>query len=326
MKSILSLYLVIILFAAGEVLAIAQGSPEIPRIGVLVPWSGPSEVDRKRDRDAFMLRLEELGYFDEKNIRIEWRYANSTAARLYQFAEELVRLKPAVIVASGTTAISVALKVTKSVPIVMVSGGNPVSRGFVKTLPMPGGNVTGLSSTTVGHEGKRLELFRETFPTIMRVVILNADKAKRRAQSYENDGKALGLNIELVHINRPDDLTAALASIVSMRPDALVTVRNLFTIHHADQIVEFALNNRLPAMFEARHFVISGGLMSYGIDYTTSWRRAAVYVDKILKGANPATLPVEPPQLELVVNLKTAKKIGVTIPPEILLEANEVIK
>jgi ABC-type uncharacterized transport system substrate-binding protein len=326
MKTIYSLFLVIFVLTLGERQATAQITPKIPRIGVLVPWPNSSEDDEKRDREAFMLGLKAHGYVDEKNIHIEWRYADGKADRLHNFAEELVRLNPSAIVASGTTAISIALKVTKTVPIVMVSGGNPVGRGFVKSLSMPGGNITGLSSSVARDAGKRLDLLKETFPGVTRVAILNADRAKRRAQSYEKDVSALGLLMENVQVSDPQELNTAFARIVSMRPAALVTVRNLFTIRQAKQIIEFALQNRFPAIYEAREFVTSGGLMSYGIDYTASWRRAAVYLQKILKGANPATLPVEPPQLELVINLKTAEKIGVKIPPEILLDANEVIK
>jgi putative ABC transport system substrate-binding protein len=326
MKTIFSILLIIALSGLPLPSAALQDSPKLPRIGVLTPWSDPSEGDNKRYREAFFLGLKELGYVEEKNIHIEWRYGDAKLDRLHHFAEDLVRLNPSVIIATGTTAIVIAMKVTQTVPIVMVSGGDPVNRGFVKSLSVPGGNITGFSSSTADLSAKRIELLKETFLTTRHVVVLNADRARRRAQNYVKAGKALGLQVETVRVLTPEDLSTAFAKIEAIRPDALVTVRNFLTILHAEEIAAFALKNRLPAIYEARRFVTSSGLMSYGIDYTTSWRHAAIYVDKILKGANPGNIPVEPPQLELVINLKTAEKIGVTIPPEILLEANEVIK
>ena len=262
MKMIFVLLAMIMVLTFGIAPASSQVPTQIPRIGMLLPWSDTPEDDRKRDVDAFLLGLKELGYIDERSVSIEWRYADGKADRLHHFAQELVRLNPSVIVASGTTAISIVMKATKTIPVVMLSSGNPVTRGFVKSLSMPGGNVTGFSSSPVGHGAKRLELLKETFPTTTRVVIFNADRVRRRAQTYEKDGKALGLNVELVHVAGPKDLNAAFAKIANMRSDALMVVRNVFTIRHAEQIAEFALRNRLPAIYEAREFVTSGGLMS----------------------------------------------------------------
>jgi putative ABC transport system substrate-binding protein len=201
-----------------------------------------------------------------------------------------------------------------------------VGRGFVKSFSAPGGNLTGLSSVAEGDEGKRVELLKEVFPWVSRVFILNADKRTSRAESYLREGKGRGVFFEVLHVYSSEELKRTLAKLPTTSTDALTTVRNAFTITHAEQITDFALQNRLAAIYESREFTEKGGLMSYGVNYTASWRRAAFYVDKILRGGNPAVLPVEPPQFEFLINLRTAGKMGHRIPPEILLEANEVIK
>jgi putative ABC transport system substrate-binding protein len=208
----------------------------------------------------------------------------------------------------------------------MISGGDPVGRGFVKSLSVPGGNVTGLSSVADGDEGKRVELLKDAFPWVSRVFVLNADKRKSRVENYLEEGQRVALVFEALHVYSREQLNQGFARLVTTRSDALITVRNAFTIRPAEQIAAFALKNRLPSMYESREFVEKGGLMSYGVNYTASWRRSAFYVDKVLKGANPAVLPVEPPQFEFLVNLRTANKIGFELPPEILLEANEVVQ
>ena len=303
----------------------AQVALQAPRVGVLMPGSA-RDSDEQRDRRAFLLGFKELGYVPGQNILFEYRGADQKHDSLPQLANDLLRLKVSAIVAVGTAAIDVATKATKTVPIVMVSGGNPVGRGFVKSLSVPGGNVTGLSSVAEGDEGKRVELLKDAFPWVSRVTVLNADKRKTRVASYLREGKGVGVEFEVVHVYSSEELKHALGKITSRRSDAIITVRNAFTIGHAEQIAEFAIKNRLPSIYESREFVEKGGLMSYGVNYTASWRRSAFYVDKILKRANPALLPVEPPQFEFLINLKTADKMGHRIPPEILLEANEVIK
>jgi len=305
--------------------AVAQSPLQAPRIGVLMPGSA-QDLDKQPDLRAFHQGFKEFGYVGGQNVVFEYRGAEQKVQLLPHLAAELVRLKVSVIVAVGTTAIDAAVKATRTIPIVMISGGDPVGRGFVKSLSVPGGNVTGLSSVADGDEGKRVELLKEAFPWVSRVFVLNADKRKSRVENYLEEGQRVALVFEALHVYSREQLNQGFARLVTTRSDALITVRNAFTIRHADQIVDFALKKRLPSMYESREFVEKGGLMSYGVNYTASWRRSAFYVDKVLKGANPALLPVEPPQFEFLVNLRTAKKIGFELPPEILLEANEVVQ
>lgn len=302
--------------------AIAQSSFQPSRIGVLVP--GPLQaMDEQRNLNAFFESFKQLGYVAGKNINFEFRAAERNLALLPRLATELVQLKVAVMVVVGTTAIDAAIKITKNIPIVMISGGNPVARGFVKSAAVPGGNVTGMSSTTEGDEGKRLELLKETFPWINRVLLLNADKRTSRVENYRQAEPRFAFFT--LNVFNPEDLKRTLGSLRITSSDALIAVRNAFTISHAEQIAAFALKNRLPSIYESREFVDRGGLMSYGVNYTASWQRSAFFVDKILKGARPAVLPIEPPQFEFLINLKTAAIMKHRLPPEILLEANEII-
>jgi putative ABC transport system substrate-binding protein len=296
-----------------------------PRVGVLMPRS-PTDPGEKRDLNAFVQGFKDLGYIDGRNIVIEYQGADQKPNLLPQLAGELLRLRVSVIVAVGTTAIDAALKATKTIPIVMISGGDPVGRGVVKGYSVPGGNVTGLYSTTDGDEGKRVELLKEAFPWVSRVLVLNADRNRSRVASYLREGSVLAVGVEVVDVYSSEDLKQAFDKIMAMHPDGLITVRNVFTIRHAEEIANFALKNRLPSIHGGREFVEKGGLMSYGVNYTEQWRRSAFYVDKILKGASPAVLPLEPPRFEFLVNLRTANKMGYIIPPEILLEAHEVLK
>ena len=325
MKSLLSVLLIITVLALDEGLAQGQQSAKIPRIGVLSSGSASSRRAKKSFREIFE-GLRDLGYTEGKNIVIEYRYADRKLDRLTHLATELVRLKVALIVAIGATTIGYAIKATKTVPIVMVGGGDAVSRGYVKSLAQPGGNVTGLSSYLEGQEAKRMELLKETLPAISRVAVLNSRKTKRAVGEYQRAGKALGMDVQVVNFQKAEEIENALSKIVAIHPDALIVISHTFTLRNGKKIVQFSLKNRIPALFPRKRFVRAGGLMSYHVNRLAMYRRTATYVDKILKGANPAILPVEPPQLELVINLKTARQIGVKIPPEILLEANEVIK
>lgn len=303
--------------------AIAQPTLQAPRVGVLMPGS-IEDLDEQRDLQGFVQGFKELGYVSGENIIFEFRPAERKISLLPRLASELVRLKVSVIVAVGTTAIAAAIKATKSIPIVMVSGGEPVGRGFVKSLSFPGGNVTGLSSAAEGDEEKRLELLKEAFPRVERIIVLNADRRKSRVESYLRGRQ--GFAFEVLDVYSVQELSETLAALTPNVSDALITVRNAFTIRHAEQITDFALKKRLPGIYESREFVEKGGIMSYGVNYRASWRRSAFYVDKILNGESPAVLPVEPPQFEFLVNLRTARRMGYELPPEILLEANEVIR
>lgn len=323
MRTISLLVLSLVIFDGGP--AAAQALRQVPRIGFLMP-GGTTDKEAKRDLEAFVQGLKEVGYVIGEDIIVEYHAANRKINELPRLAAELVRSDVALIVAVGTTAITVVLQATKTMPIVMISGGNPVNRGFVKSLAEPGGNVTGLSSATVGETGKRLELLKDVFPKISRVMILNADRRTERVENSIKAGREQGMVVEAVHAHSAEELTQALAKIASQRPDALITVRNAFTIRYAEEIVNFTVKHRLRSIFASREFIEKGGLMSFGVDYTASWRRSADYVDKILKGASPAVIPIEPPQFEFVVNLRTANKMQWKIPPQILLEANEVIR
>lgn len=320
---LLLLFVAVLAFVEGS--AGAQRQPQVPRIGVLLSGPRPT-LGGQPNRQLFLQGLQELGYVEGKNIVIEYRSANGKLDLLPDLAAELISLKVSVIVANAPTAIGSAIRETKTIPIVMVGGGNPVGRGFVKSLSVPGGNVTGLSGDVRGLDGKRLELLKEAFPGIARVAILNPQRRKVSVDNYERAAKALGVNVETVDVHSPAEFETAFLKLTSMRSDALITMRELLSIQYARQIAEFALKKRIPAMYESEEFVKAGGLMSYGVNYRAQWQRAAFYVDKILKGASPASLPVEPPQIQFVINLATARKIGRAIPPEILLEANEVIK
>jgi len=286
----------------------------------------PSSLRQQSLRQLFLSGLLRLGYIEGQNIFIEYRYAFGRLENLTTWATALVQLNVSLIVADSAIALDYAMKATKTIPIVMAGGGNVVKHGLVESLTRPGGNVTGLSHYLKGSTTKRMELFKETLPSISRVAVLNSSPQKSGVRTYKRVGKALGVDVQAVEFRRAEDIEEALSSIKVMRPDALVTTGTAFIrSRNAKKIVQFILKKRLPSMHSSRRLAILGGLMSYHVNQTAMISRAAVYVDKILKGANPATLPIEPPQFELLINLKTAKKIGVTIPPEILLEANHVI-
>ncbi len=323
MNTILSALLIISVSALGTTPATPQDTQKIPRIGLLASGS-PSTIGHQRHRQALLQGLEELGYVDGKNIIIEYRYANGKLSLLPELAADLIRLKVSVIIPTSSTALLPVLEATKSIPIVEVTA-NP-RLGYIKSYAEPGGNVTGLSSHAEGLEAKRIEILKESFPGISRVMILDPPRASRTIPEYQRAAQALGIGLEPIRVRNREEFSSVFAKIEKMHPDALITIRNTLTYRYAQQIARFAVENRIPLFADDRYFVESGALMSFGVNYRANWRRAAVFVDKILKGANPATLPVEPPELELVINLKTAEKIGVTIPPEILLEANEVIK
>jgi putative ABC transport system substrate-binding protein len=241
-----------------------------------------------------------------------------------------VALKVDVIVAATTPAAVAAKKATTSIPIVIVNVPDPVGTGLVASLARPGANITGLSSLAVDLSGKRLELLKEAVPKLSRVaVVWNSEDRGMTLISKQIQAAAppLGLTIQPVGVRDPNDVGGALVKMSQDRPDALFTIADRLTALHEKQLVEFAVKNRLPAMFEDEVFVMAGGLMAYGPDRPGMWRRAAIYVDKILKGTKPAELPVEQPtKFELVINLKTAKQIGVEIPQSVLYRADKVIK
>jgi putative ABC transport system substrate-binding protein len=304
----------------------AQQPTKIPRIGYLSP-SFPSTAGR---REALRQGLRELGYVEGKNVVIEWRFAEDKADRLAGLAAELVRLKVEVIVTSGPAATRAAKEATSTIPIVMAQDTDPVGNGFVASLARPGGNITGLATLAPEIGGKRLELLKEIVPKLSRVAVLGTSTQPGSAQQLkevERAAGALGVKLQYLDVLDPKDIEIAFREAGKGRADVVLTLTSPILISHRAQLADLAVKNRLPAMYAQPEYVEDGGLMTYGVNLNDLFRRAATYVDKILKGAKPADLPVEQPKkFELVINLKTAKQIGLTIPPTVLARADRVIK
>jgi ABC-type uncharacterized transport system substrate-binding protein len=280
--------------------------------------------------DAFREGLRQFGYVEGQNLVIRYQWAEGQQERYTVLAQELVRLQPDVILTSGTPGTLAAKQATQSIPIVTAVAGDPVATGLVASLAQPGSNVTGLSALAPELEGKRLELFTQAVPQLSRVVaLLNpANPFTTIAwQAIQPAAAALGVQLQPVEVRDPHDLDRALATLTAARPDGLIVVPDRFLLAYRASIVQFMAEHRLPGMFPYREFVQEGGLLAYGPDYTDMFRRAATYVAKILRGVKPADLPMEQPtKFEFVINLKTAKALGLTIPPTVLFQANEVIR
>jgi len=310
-------------------LAVAAQQPATrPRIAYLGPSSPSLE---SQNVEAFRQGLRDLGYIDGQNITIEYRWAEGRDDRLPDLAAELVRLKVDVIVTSGTPGAVAAKQATKTIPIVMASSGDPVLSGLVVSLAQPGGNVTGYSTRPGELEGKRLELLKRAAPKVSRVAVLwNPDNRTNHAFYQHTQIAAKTLRVTLqpaVDARRVADFEHAFATIAGARPNALVVLPDRLLLAHRRRIVDFAAHNRLPAMYPYREYVDDGGFMSYGTRYTDLFRAAATFVDKILKGMKPADIPVQQAtNFEFIINLKTAKALGLTIPPSLLGRADEVIQ
>jgi putative ABC transport system substrate-binding protein len=280
--------------------------------------------------ETFRRALRELGYTEGQNITIETRFAGGDATRLREAAVELVRLNVDIIVSRGPSATRAAKEATSRIPIVMVFDSDPVGMGFVASLARPGGNITGLTSMTPELDGKRLQLLKEMLPRLTRVAVLwNPTEPGVRVSLRETEtaGRTLGIQIVSLEIHAHKDLKSAIEGAKRGRTEALIVLRDPITSLGRTTLVKLADEYRIPTMYSDERFVAIGGLLSYGPSRYDSYRRAAVYVDKILKGAKPADLPVEQPtKFELVVNLKTAKALGLTIPPVLLLRADQVIE
>jgi ABC-type uncharacterized transport system substrate-binding protein len=306
----------------------AQPPAKIPRIGIL--WFGSPVVGLSPHMEAFRQGLRELGYTEGQNIVIESRHAAMRPALLPDLAANLALSKVDVIVAAGDPAIHAARHVTSTIPIVMVAGADPVGSGLVTSLARPGGNLTGLSALSPELSGKRLQLLTEALPQVSRVAVLwnPADPAKALdLRETQATGQALGVQLQLLEVRGPEDFESAFAAMTRDRAEALITLGDPLTVSHRMRIVDLAAKSRLPTMYDVREFVEAGGLMAYGPSLADLFRRAAAYVDKILKGAKPGTLPVEQPmKFELIINLKTAKALGLTIPPSVLFLADQVIQ
>jgi putative ABC transport system substrate-binding protein len=321
----MGIFAIVLTFAFGGEGVQAQQAKKVPQIGFLTTGSGSG-----LNTEAFRLGLRELGYVEGKNIIIEYRRAEGRLERLPELAEELVRLKVDLIVAPQTPAALAAKKATQTTPIIIVAAAEPVGSGLVATLARPGGNVTGLS-LVAGFEisGKQLELLKEALPKLTHVAAL-ANPANKPTAGFlkeaELAARSLGVQLHVFEARDPNELDGAFSAIKKEHPGALFVIAAPF-IGTNSRIVSFATSSRLPAIYPYRESVDAGGLMSYGPNQPDLYHRGATYVDKILKGAKPAELPVEQPtKFEFIINLKAAKQIGLTIPPSVLYRADKVIR
>jgi putative tryptophan/tyrosine transport system substrate-binding protein len=320
---VIALIAIMLTLSSGQ-LAEAQQPKKVPRVGIL--FIG----DRNQPHlEAFKQGLREHGYTEGKNIVLEYRYAEGKEDRLPDLAAELVQLKVDIIVVTTDSSAQAVQKATKTIPIV-VTTGDPVAWGLAESLAKPGSNVTGLSVLLADLSGKRVEILRETFPKLARLATLWNPLEKVATPVFKETSlaaQALSLQLHSFEVQTPQDIEKAFMDIPKVRPNALLVILSPLVTLHSKRIVEMALKQHLPGMYPTRQFAEEGGLMAYGPLIGDLYRRAATYVEKILKGANPADLPVEQPtKFEFVINLKTAKQIGLTIPPNVLARADKVIK
>jgi len=324
-KPIALILALILAVVAAPLAAEGQQVGKVYRIGYLSIASGPSPRT-----EALRQGLRELGYIEGKNITIEYRFAQEKADRLRGLATELVNLKVDLIVTGGPTATRAAQQATRTLPVVMAWGGDPVEARFVASLAQPGSNITGLTSMATELGSKRLGLLKEAVPHISRVAVLwNPSHSEASASFRETEGatRALGLSLESIEVRSAADLEGAFRRAVTRHADALTVLLDPVTLLNEAKVAELAARSRIPSIFYERRFATAGGLMAYGPLDEDLHRRAAGYVDKILKGAKPADLPVEQPtKFEVVINLKTAKALGLTIPPSLLQRADEIIQ
>jgi putative tryptophan/tyrosine transport system substrate-binding protein len=302
----------------------AEQPARVPQIGYLMHRSGATEFDQ-----AFLEALRSLDYVEGQNIAIEWRFSDGDDTALPALATELVDRQVNVLV-TASSAIPAAKDATSRIPIVMATSGDPVSDGFVVSLGRPGGNITGLSALHPSLTGKRLELLKDVVPRVSRVAVLrNAGNpsSEREFSETEAAGQILDLELQPLPLRRGEDLEEAFAAATAYGAHALLVLSDAFTFTHRRRIIELAVDSRLPSMFPTKAYTEAGGLICYGPNVVDLYRRAAYYVDRILKGTKPADLPVEQPmRFDFVVNLKTAKELGITFPNEIMLQVTEVIQ
>jgi putative ABC transport system substrate-binding protein len=305
----------------------AQQPKKVTRIGFLAPPTAPFLSTRV---EAFRQGLRQLGYLEGKNISIEYRYAEGKLDRLPHLAAELVHLKPDVILTASEIGVLAAKNATSTIPIVFAVAEDAVESGLVSSLARPGGNVTGLTILAADLGGKRLELLKESFPKVVRVAFLWRSGGPRENLPFtemESAAKAFGLRLQSLPVRGLDDFQPQFEAAKREGAQGLITTPDPLINTQQLRVLDFAAKNRLPAMYPSSEFVDLGGLMSYAPNYLDLFRRAATYVDKILKGAKPADLPVEQPiKFEFIINLKAAKQIGLTIPPNVLVRADKVIK
>ncbi len=312
--------------------ALAQQQPnKVPRIAFLSGRGSPTAANPDPNADAFREGLRDLGYVEGKNILIEYRYAGGVASRGLEFVAELVQLKVDVLVSPYFPAIRAAKIATNSIPIVMITTADPVASGFVESLAHPGGNITGITRLTEELGAKRLQLLKDVIPRVSRIgVIWNDDdrNASRRLKNYEEAARTLKLQILPLPIRGTNpDLAGAIQAAVDGRVSAIIVTRSPLLLAHQKELFALLNKNRLPSICEGREEAQAGGLLSYAASDAASFRRAAVYLDKILRGAKPANLPVEQPTtFELVINMQTANALGIKFPNSILISADKVIE
>jgi putative tryptophan/tyrosine transport system substrate-binding protein len=305
--------------------ALAQPQSKVPKIG----WLGARSASAPA-REVFTRELRALGYAEGKNIAFEYRYAGGKLHRLPALVDELVRLNVDVLLTPSTPAAVAGKNATKTIPIVFYSGSDPVAAGLVDSLARPGGNITGFTTMSAVLAGKRLELLKETVPKLARVAALWNPHDPISEQSWKESqlpAREMGLQLHPIEVSRADKFESAFQGAIKARSAALALMESSFFFSNQKQIVDLATKHHLAAIYGNVEFVVSGGLMSYGADRDEPYRRAASMVNKILKGAKPADLPVEQPKkFEFIINLKTAKQIGLTIPPNVLARADKVIR
>jgi ABC-type uncharacterized transport system substrate-binding protein len=311
--------------ALSPVAVCAQAPPKVRRVGVLMTTTPAAAAHIVT---AFSDRLRELGHVEGKNIVIEYRWAEGRRERFAEMAVALVRQKVDVIVASSQAPALAARRATTTIPIVMVNTADPVEAGLVASLARPGGNVTGITQQlTPEIRAKQLQLLKEALPRLARVAVLHSPSTTVGLREYAAAGKILEIRVQIVEVRGRDDLERAFTAMVRDRVEALLVPGDTLLFTERQRVTDLAREHRLPGIYSLREYTEAGGLMSYSARITEQFRRAAAYVDKILRGASPATLPVESPsQYELVINLKTAKALELTIPPVLLVRADEVIQ
>jgi putative tryptophan/tyrosine transport system substrate-binding protein len=321
------LFAIVIALAVCGTRAGAQQAKKVPRIGFL---GAPPLSAMAARTEAFLQGLHELGYVEGKNIVIEWRSAEGKLERQGELAAELVRLKVDVIVTAGPTSTRAAKEATVTIPIVMAFDFDPVGSGFVASLARPTENITGLSALYPEISGKQLELLKEIVPKLSRVAVLGNSTVPGSTQALRKTELAAGafrVQLQYLEVRDPKDIGTVFRAASKGRADAVLPLTSHVLTSHRKQLADLAVKNRLPAIYDRREFVEDGGFMSYGVSSTDLFRRAATYVDKLLKGRKPADLPVEQPKkFEFIINLKAAKLIGLTIPPNVLVRADKVIR
>ena len=305
-----------------------RAQARVPRIGVLA--AGSPNPSMPRPIEALLQALRDLGYVDGRTIQIEYRWADGKPERLAALADDLVGANVALIVASGDAATRAARQASRTVPIVMATSGDAVGAGFVESLARPGGNVTGMTAITPELSAKRLQILKDLLPRLSRVAVLWNPTDPVQALDWnetQSAARSLGLSLQSMEFRTPSDVDRALVALAHSLPEALVVLNSAETVERRAQLLDVAALHRTPAMYDASEWVTTGGLIAYGVTHASLFRRSATFVDRILKGAKPADLPVEQPfSFLLTINLKTAKALGLTIPQSLLLRADEVIQ